>query len=160
MPWFWKNKKTPTQPKTKKLSFSQIEKLNKIGDDLTNFLAKGQRKAGAIPSKLVEESTRGELRAALIENLMVLLQKGLPFTMQIQCMEGTASLFVLFKSFDTPRAGGRREIEADEPYNKSLELWDEFQKLVVRDGGRRFEVNEDEIREKIVIKLIEPTNNP
>jgi hypothetical protein len=160
MPWFWKSKETPTQPKSKKLPLSQIEKLNKIGDDLTNFLAKGQRKAGAIPSKLVEESTRGELRAALIENLMVSLQKGLPFAMQIQCMEGTASVFVLFKYFDIPRFGGRREIEADEPYNKSLELWDEFQRLVVRDGGSRFEVNEDEIREKIVIKLIEPTKNP
>lgn len=158
MVWLWKSKETPTQPKVKKLSYSQIDKLNKIGDDLTNFFAKGQRNAGVVPTKLIEESTRGELRAALIENLIILLQKGLPFKMQIQCMDMTAGLFVGMHLFDIPAGGGKREIEADDTYKKSLELWDEFQNLVTKNGGRRFEVNEDEIREKIVIKLIEQTN--
>jgi hypothetical protein len=155
--WFWKSKRGVSEPKPAKLSYTQIQRLNTLGDDLTKFLAQGQRVKGAVPTKLMEEATRGELRAALIEYLMVLLQKGLPFKMQIQGMEQVAMLFVFMKFFDIPAGGGTREIEPDETYKKALGLWDEFQTLVTKDDGRRFEINEEEIREKVVVKLIEQT---
>ena len=157
MAWFWQKKRVATANKTKALSQKQIDSLNRLGDDFINFLAAGQRKNGAVPTKLVDSASRGEIRAAIIENLIVLLQKGLPFKMQIECMDQISSLFVSMKLFDSDIDGGRREVESDQTYDRANKLWEEFQDLIIRDGGRRFEVNEDEIRERIVIKLIEET---
>lgn len=154
---FWKTKGEVRDKKTSKLSGADIERLNKLGDDFTNFMASGQRDGGAVPTKLLDSASRGEIRAALIENLIVVLQKGLQFKMQIECMEAVTGLFVGMQFFETSIAGGKREVETQEKYDKANKLWEEFQNLIIRDGGSRFELNEDEIRQKIVKRLIEET---
>jgi hypothetical protein len=154
---FWKTKGEVRDKKTSKLSRAEIERLNKLGDDFTNFMGAGQRGDGAVPTKLLDSASRGEIRAALIENLIVLLQKGLEFKMQIECMEAVTGLFISMQFFETNIAGGNREVESQEKYDKANELWEEFQNLIIRDGGSRFELNEDEIRQKIVRRLIEET---
>ena len=154
---FWKTKGEVRDKKTSKLSRAEIERLNKLGDDFTNFMGAGQRGDGAVPTKLLDSASRGEIRAALIENLIVLLQKGLEFKMQIECMEAVTLLFVGMQCFETNIAGGNREVESQEKYDKANELWEEFQNLIIRDGGSRFELNEDEIRQKIVRRLINET---
>lgn len=155
MAWFWQKKGGPKANNTKSLSQTQIDRLNRLGDDFTNFLAAGQRKGGAIPTKLLNSASRGEIRAAIVENVIVILQKGLPFKMQIECMDNISALFVMMKFFDSNMDGGKREVESDQTYDRANKLWEEFQDLIIRDGGRRFEVNENEIREKIVMKLLD-----
>ena len=154
---FWKTKGEVRDKKISKLSRTEIERLNKLGDDFTNFMGAGQRGGGAVPTKLLDSASRGEIRAALIENLIVLLKKGLEFKMQIECMEAVTLLFVGMQCFETNIAGGNREVESKEKYDKANELWEEFQNLIIRDGGSRFELNEDEIRQKIVRRLINET---
>ena len=157
MPWFWNKQNSPA--KTKKLSYEKIQRLRKIGDDYTDFVAKGQQPGGATPSKILDSATRSEIRAGLIEHLIFLLSLGAPFEQQIKWVKCAEMLFCYQTFlFDVKAAGGEREIEPRELRREYLGLWDEFQDLIVKDEGRRFEVNEDEIREKIVIKLIEQTN--
>ena len=157
MAWFWQNKGAETKKKSTRLTNEQIKRLKRLGDDFTKFMGAGQRNAGAVPTILLEKATRAEIRAGLIENLIDLLQRGFSFEQQIKIMENMTAIFLAMNYFDIQIAGGNRKIESDTPYQRSLDLWDEFQDLITRDGGKRFEVNEDEIREKIVIKLIEET---
>ena len=156
MAWFWKNKGLHTA-KPKKLSWDEIQRLRKIGDDFADFMAKGQRKGGAVPSKLLNSATLGEIRAGLIEHLMFVLSLGAPFEQQIKWLDATQMLFCFVYNFDTPFLGGERENESEELKRKTFELWDAFQDLIIKDEGRRFEVNEWDIREKIVVKLIQQT---
>jgi len=153
--WFWKSKEAVTKKKPAKLSYDQIERLRKLGDDYIQFMSAGQRVAGAVPSKLLNSSSLNEIRAGAYEHLMVLLKIGLNFPQQIKIMEATTTMFLAMRYFETSFAGGQREVESEESYNKSMELWEVFQNLIVKDGGRRFEINEEEIREKVVTKLLE-----
>ena len=96
----------------------------------------------------------------MIEHLIFLLSLGAPFEQQIKWVKCAEKLFCYQTFlFDVKAAGGEREIEPRELRREYLGLWSEFQDLIVKDDGRRFEVNEDEIREKIVIKLIEQTKS-
>jgi hypothetical protein len=159
VPWFW-NKQSPPA-KTKKLSYEKIQRLRKIGEDYADFVARGQGPGGATPSKILDSSKRSEIRAGLIEHLISALSLGAPFEQQIKWVKAVEMLFCYQTFvFDVKAAGGEREIETRELRKEYLGLWDEFQDLIVKDEGRKFEFNEDEIREKIVIKLIEQTKNP
>lgn len=155
MGWLWMGKSGVNFPRQKNLTFAEIDKLRRLGDDYVRFMAAGQRIGGAAPSNLLNTATREEIRAGAIENLMVLLKSGLTFPQQIKAMEATTTMLLTMRYFETQPAGGQREIEAEESYNRSMELWDVFQDLITKDDGRRFEVNEEEIREKVVIKLLE-----
>ena len=157
MAWCWKSKGGVSEQKPAKLSYDQIERLRKLGDDYIKFMSAGQRVAGAVPSKLLNSASLNEIRAGVYEHLMVLLQVGLTFPQQIEIMEATTTMFLAMKYFETSFAKGQREVESEESYNKSLEFWDLFQNLIIRDEGRRFEINEEEIRGKIVCKLIRET---
>ena len=155
MAWFWQ--KQDSKAKTQKLSWEQIQRLKNIGDDYAEFMGKGGRDGGATPSKLLDSATRSEIRAGLIEVLVAYLQLGTPFKEQIKLVRAIETLFHTTMVFGISAAGGKREIESREIRSKYLGLFDEFEDLIVKDEGRRFEVNEDEIREKIVVKLIEQT---
>jgi hypothetical protein len=151
--WLCKTKSGVSDKKPTTLSYKQIDRLNKIGDEFTEFIGKVQRRENGVYSKILGSATRGEIRAGLVENLIRLLKKGFPFDQQIKMVKATGSLFLMTKSFDI-KPIGNREVEENDVYMNSLGLWDELQEIITKDGGRSFEVNETEIRERIVCKLI------
>ena len=160
MPWFWRKKEQKEEALTNRLSWDNICRLRQIAYDMSDSLAKGQRQNGALPSEMLEQSTRGEIRGALIERLMQILESDAPKQLQAKAIDATAQIFITMQVFDIKQAGGTREMESQDIYMESLALWDKFQELVIKDNGRRFEVDEGEIREKVVVKLIEQSKNP
>ena len=72
-------------------------------------------------------------------------------------MEVVTLLFVSMQLNESMISETMREVEIKEKYDKANKLWEEYQNHELRNGGSLLELNEDEIREKIVVKLIVET---
>ena len=147
------------------LGGKQSEKSNKtdfvkllvIGEALVSYVASGKNQTDEPVPSILKSATRGEMRAGLIEVCIDRLQPGLSFKDQIKLVEHIGILFWNYiGSFDlkTERPQGAREPESKELRDKVSDLWDLFQDLIVRDEGRRFEINKTELREKIYPHLL------
>lgn len=141
-----------------KSKVTDFVRLLVIGDALVSYVASGKNQTDAPVPAILKSASRGEIRAGLIEVCIDRLNPGLSFKDQIKLVENIGILFWQYVgSFDlkTERSQGTREPETKELRDKVSDLWDLFQDLIVKDDGRRFEINKAELREKIYPSLLQ-----
>ena len=143
-----------TAKKITEAQFTYFE-LFKIGQAFIDYMASGGGEKALPAPPVLKNATRGQIRVGLIEGLIVRLKSGISFQDQIKIVEATGEMFCMHvKFFDLKIRGGTRETESKESFEKSCELWDRLQELIVRDGGKRFEVDPKILRETLYPDLM------